>query len=130
MANFQPDGLTVVSIRAADLHATTHFYRDVIGLRLLPHHGTRPTLALGHGAHLVIVQGANVPAPPLPEQGSASDRFPVLAFTVADLEAAIAHLQAHQVELPWGIESSDQARWVMFHDPAGNLLEFAQFHNS
>jgi len=33
----------------------------------------------------------------------------------------------HQVELSWGIEQDASTRWVMFHDPAGNLLELVQF---
>ena len=50
-----------------------------------------------------------------------------MAFAVDDLEAAIARLQAHGVELPWGIENDEVSRWVMFHDPAGNLIELVQF---
>jgi hypothetical protein len=29
--------------------------------------------------------------------------------------------------LPWGIEGDARSRWVMFHDPAGNLVELVQF---
>jgi hypothetical protein len=36
-------------------------------------------------------------------------------------------LQAHHVELPWGVEARAKDRWVMFHDPGGNLIEFVQF---
>jgi hypothetical protein len=46
---------------------------------------------------------------------------------VDDLEAAVDQLRAHQVDLPWGIETDANSRWVMFHDPAGNLIELAQF---
>jgi hypothetical protein len=28
--------------------------------------------------------------------------------------------------LPWGIEANAQARWVMFSDSAGNLIELVQ----
>ncbi|HET7088874.1 MAG TPA: hypothetical protein VFL17_09505 [Anaerolineae bacterium] len=34
---------------------------------------------------------------------------------------------AHRVELPWGIEEDAGSRCVMFHDPAGNLIELARF---
>jgi hypothetical protein len=33
----------------------------------------------------------------------------------------------HNVELPWGLESNPAGRWVMFHDPAGNLIELVQW---
>ncbi len=34
--------LAVVTLWAEDVAQTAHFYRDVIGLRMLPHHGDRP----------------------------------------------------------------------------------------
>ena len=32
----------------------------------------------------------------------------------------------HYVDLPWGVEEDADSRWVMFRDPAGNLIELAQ----
>jgi catechol-2,3-dioxygenase len=119
MKTFKPGRLLVVSIDTADAATSTHFYRDVIGLQLLPEHGERPTLDLGGGCYLVLVETQ--------AQKRERPRFPVLAFAVDDLEAAQAHLQAHGVELPWPSERSHQAEWIMFPDPDGNLIEFAQF---
>ena len=114
--------VAVVSLRAANLPITAHFYRDVIGLHLLPHHDHHPAFDLGSGIILVIVQGH------LDKEGnSQTERFPVIAFAVDDLDSAVEWLKAHGVELPWGVEESPKARWVMFFDPAGNLIEFAQF---
>ena len=115
--------LAVVSILAEDVPATAHFYRDVIGLRLLPHHGGRPHFDLG-GIYLTIVKGR-----PILAQTTTSDRFPLIAFAVEDLDVAMARLRAHDVELPWGIEERTNSRWVMFHDPAGNLIELVQFEH-
>jgi glyoxylase I family protein len=123
MSSFKPGHVVVISLRAQDVPATAHFYRDVLGLRLLPHHDHRPAFDLGDGSHLVIIQGQ-----PVPSQDSGPSRFPLIAFAVEDLDDAVAHLQAHGVELPWGIEVSEEARWVMFYDPAGNLIEFVQFN--
>jgi hypothetical protein len=39
--------LAVVTLWAEDVAITAHFYRDVIGLRLLPQHGDRPHFDLG-----------------------------------------------------------------------------------
>ena len=122
MAFTKPDRLAVVSLWADDVPTTVHFYRDVIGLTLLPHHGHRPAFDLGDGVHLVIVQGQRVS-----QRESGTSRFPSIAFAVQDLDEAVEHLEGHVVRLPWGIEAGPQARWVIFYDPAGNLIEFAQF---
>ena len=116
--------LAVVSLWAEDVPTVAHFYRDVIGLRLMPHHGDRPHFDLG-GAFLVVLKGRPVPA-----QNSTPPRFPIIAFSVDDLDAAVDRLHAHHVELPWGIEEDAGSRWVMFHDPAGNLIELAKFKSS
>ena len=113
--------LSVVALWAPDIAIIAHFYRDVIGLTPIPHHGERPHFDLG-GTFLVILKGR-----PSPPEESNPPRFPLLAFSVNDLEAAIAHLRQHGVQLPWGIESDERSRWVMFHDPAGNLIELVQF---
>lgn len=115
-----PPKLYVLSLWAEDVLATAHFYRDLIGLRLLPHHGGRPHFDLG-GSFLVIVQG-KLPPP----QETAPERFPWVAFSVEDLDAALERLRAHGVELPWGVESNGSSRWAMFYDPAGNLIELVQ----
>lgn len=115
--------LAVVSIWAEDVLVTAHFYRDVLGLRLLPHHHGRPHFDLG-GSYLTVLKGRPVPA-----QDAEPPRFLLIAFAVHDLDAAVERLRAHDVELPWGIENGANSRWVMFHDPAGNLVELAQFEN-
>jgi catechol 2,3-dioxygenase-like lactoylglutathione lyase family enzyme len=113
--------LAVVSLWAEDVPATAHFYRHVIGLRLLPHHGSRPHFDAG-GLYLTILQGR-----PSPAEDAVPARFPLIAFAVEDLDRAVEHLRAHRVELPWAIEEDADSRWVMFHDPAGNLIELAEF---
>jgi catechol 2,3-dioxygenase-like lactoylglutathione lyase family enzyme len=110
----------LVSLWAEDLQAAIHFYRDVVGLPLKHHPGDRPYFDLD-GAYLVILKGS------LPRaEGESQTRFPVVALTVDDLDAAVNRLRAHQVELPWGIEEGSGLRWVMIHDPAGNLIELVQ----
>ena len=113
--------LAVISLWAEDVATAAHFYRDVIGLRLIDHPGDRPHFDLG-GVYLVILKGQ-----PLPPRDPVPDRFPIVAFAVDDLDAAVERLRMHHVELPWGIEAGADSRWVMFPDPAGNLIELAQF---
>jgi len=47
--------LAVISLWAEDVAATAHFYRDIIGLKLVSHHDERPHFDLD-GAYLVILQ--------------------------------------------------------------------------
>jgi catechol-2,3-dioxygenase len=113
--------LAVVTLWAEDVATTIHFYRDVIGLKLLMHDRHRLHFDLG-GAYLVILQGR-----PLPPLDPVPARFPIIAFAIDDLDAAVERLRTHNVDLPWGIEKDADSRWVMFHDSAGNLIELAQF---
>ena len=118
----KPTHLAVVTLWAEDVPTTAHFYRDVIGLDLMPHHGQRPAFDLGTGTHLVILRGQPVAAkdPELP-------LFPLVAFAIEDLDRAVDTLEAHGVELLSGIQTGQDTRWVVFRDPAGNLIELAQF---
>jgi catechol-2,3-dioxygenase len=122
MTHFKPDRLAIVGIPAGDLSAALHFYLDIIGLPLLPHHHERPAFDLGNDTYLVLVKGQQPPA-----SAPGEPPFPALAFAIKDLDQAVDHLQAHGVELHSGIKTASRARWILFHDPAGNLIEFAQF---
>jgi catechol 2,3-dioxygenase-like lactoylglutathione lyase family enzyme len=121
-----PKHIAVVSLWAEDVAAAAHFYRDVIGLQLLPHLAQHDKHKRPHfdvsGTLLVILKGKPVPA-----QDAEPSPFPLMAFAVDDLEPAVERLRAHRVELPWGLEENAEARWVLFHDPAGNLVELVQF---
>ena len=110
----------VIALWAEDVPACAHFYREVLGLDLLPHHGGRPHFKV-EGVYLTILQGR-----PAPARDTQPARFPLFALSVDDLEAMLEQLKGHQVDLPWGIEGGTQERFVMFHDPAGNLIELVQ----
>lgn len=122
MSSFRAKHVAVYSLWAENVPRAVHFYRDVIGLQLLPHHDRHPAFEVGSGSYLVIVKGRPVPA-----QDTESPPFPSIAFAVEDLDAAVEHLLVHGVELPWGIETNSGTRWVKFRDPAGNLIELVQF---
>jgi len=113
--------IAVIGLWAEDVPAAVHFYRDVLGLHLLPHHAERPHFDVG-GIYLAILKGRPVPA-----QNAEPARFPLIAFRVDDLDGALARLRAHGIELPWHIEADANARWAMFSDPAGNLIELVEF---
>ena len=113
--------LAVVSLWAEDVPMAVHFYRDVIGLKLLQHHGDRPHFDLD-GTYLVILRGK-----PIPAGDAVPEQFPLLAFAVPDLDAATKKLHKHQLKLTWGGDEHAGSRWVIFNDPAGNLIELVQF---
>jgi catechol 2,3-dioxygenase-like lactoylglutathione lyase family enzyme len=121
VGTLKPRHVLVYSLWAQDVLTTVHFYRDVIGLDLIPHHGPHPAFGLGHGAHLVIGQG-QCTLTRHPEHSP----FPQIAFVVDDLDAFVARLEAHGIEMPRGIQEGPELRWVVFYDPAGNLIELAQ----
>lgn len=113
--------IAVISLWAEDVPKATHFYHDVLGLKLLDQHGDRPHFYLD-GVYLTILKGR-----PIPAHDAVPARFPLFAFAVDDINEAVERLRAHHVELPWGVEQDSASRWVMFHDPADNLIELVQF---
>ena len=122
MSTFKTGKLFVVTLWAPNIPESLHFYRDVLGLDLLPHHEGQPAFAVGDGIHLIIRKGTPVPA-------ENANPFPVIAFQVANLDLAIQHLQAHGVKMVGDIIIKPSTRYCMFHDPAGNLLEIAELSN-
>lgn len=118
MPAYSPSRVVVISLWAEDVPATAHFYKDVLGLELLSHHhGDRPHFKVGE-TYLTILKGK-----PIPAENPTPERFPLFALGVDDLDSAVERLQTHGVELPWGVEEGQDSRWVMFYDPAGNLIE-------
>ena len=90
-------------------------------VHLIDHLGDRSHFGLG-GIYPVILKGRPIPPlDPIPA------RSPLVAFAVDDLNAVVERLRAQYVELPWGIEQGTDSRWVVLHDPAGNLIELTQF---
>ncbi len=115
--------VAVISLYADDVEQALHFYRDIVGFYLVSQgmgSDPRPHFRLGD-TYLVLLKGK--PQPALTDKPL---RFPALAVAVDDIEGAMARLKASQVELPWGLEADARARWVMFYDPAGNLIELVQ----
>jgi catechol 2,3-dioxygenase-like lactoylglutathione lyase family enzyme len=113
-------GLFVVTLWAPDVETTAHFYRDVLELPLLPHHGARPHFKVGET--LITILKSELPI----SQAGQTQRFPIVAFEVESLDESVQRLKDHEVEMPWGVEEDKDGRWVMLKDPAGNLVELAE----
>jgi catechol-2,3-dioxygenase len=112
----------VITLWAENVEEQAHFYRDILGLQPLPHHGGSPHFSVD-GIYLVMFKGL-----PRSAEYPETPDFPVFALSVDDLDQAIEKLKLHEVVLPWGIESNKASRWVKFHDPGGNLIELVQFN--
>ena len=91
---FTPKSIAVVSLWAEDVSQATHFYRDVLKLPALPHHGEqRPHFRVGETI-LTILEGT-----PAVRQPNDPGYFPAFAIAVDDLDAALAQLQHHNFPL-------------------------------
>ncbi len=72
--------------------------------------------------YLAILRGKSIPA-----ADAVPEHFPLLALAVPDLDAEVEKLHHHHIELIWGGDEHTGSRWVIFNDPAGNLIELVQF---
>jgi len=100
------------------------FYRNVLHLPEAAGHGTHHAFD-ADGTYVVLMDGRPTPA------SETTKRWPLFALRVDDLDAAIRDLRDAGVDLPRGIEPEGagpgNSRYVMFHDPAGNLLELVEW---
>ncbi|MBW8009678.1 MAG: VOC family protein [Chloroflexi bacterium] len=124
MPDFTISEIVVLTLWAENIPAAVNFYHNVLGLEPLatPGHGHQPHFKLNR-ATLVINQGQ-----PHEAENAKPDRFPLFALAVNDLDKLVGQLSTHEIPLPWGIEGQSPRKYVMFHDPAGNLIELVQGH--
>lgn len=110
---------------ASKLKATAAFYQNVLNLK--PVDADNPYILNAGGSFIVIMEGKL--APPV----DTARRWPLFALTVPSLDDALEQLRKADVALPWGIEEYGEpkpySRYVMFNDPAGNLIELVEWLN-
>jgi glyoxylase I family protein len=108
-----------VSLNVSDAQRSLVFYRDVLGLEVLP----RPDFSFG-GAWLDAGNGRQVH---LIEAEVPANHGQHVAFLVHDVDAVIASLRSAGVEVPDAKGVGDTTiRQTFTRDPDGNLLEFTQ----
>ena len=103
-----------------DFASVVHFYENILGLKLVSHHGDVPQFKVGDGI-LVLVKGKLPPA-----IDAFPAEFPLIAFEVNDLDKIVETLIANRIELKNGIEKRRDSRWIKLCDPAGNLIELVE----
>ena len=105
---------------ADKLEQTSVFYRDTLGLSSIANN-----VFNARGTYLVVMQGD------LGQPKNTQRRWPLFALTVSDLEQEVIKLKHHGFDFPWGIEEFNDgntaSRYVMFYDPAGNLIELVEW---
>jgi glyoxylase I family protein len=113
------DDIHHVSLNVSDTSRALTFYRDVLGLAVLP----RPDFSFG-GAWLDAGSGRQVH---LIEAAVPADLGQHVAFRVSDLDAVIARLRAAGVTVADAKPVGDTAiRQTFVTDPDGNRVEFTQ----
>src|SRR5438105_1462905 len=98
MAQGPVRGLAVVLLLTRDTDRTAAFYRDVLGLELVAeeHDGRHRHYACRLGSvYFTIQRAADVGEP---DPGREHDSLQ-LCFSVANMDAFVAHAQAHQARL-------------------------------
>lgn len=109
----------------ADLKVSTDFYRDVVGLPVIPepfHDGRHTWFLIGPRTHLHIISGAKVSLP--------KDKNTHLCFTVPSVDDFIGRLVKAGVPYEnWAGEKSavtnrvDGVKQIYFQDPDGYWIE-------
>ncbi len=120
MPSLRCKSLSVVSLWTDRMPETVHFYREVLGLKECTCHGYHmdPVHFEVGDSFLVLLKGKMAPE-------TDSERFPLLAITVENLEDAAEALRYHGVELVMGIQEDESSHWTFCRDPGGNFIEIA-----
>jgi glyoxylase I family protein len=125
-----------IALHVQDLHASCHFYGQVLGLRELQGEEVPETLRAlfeaGEVANFVTPDGTVIDLfskpkllPPDPDPSREFTRAGHLAFDIHPslFDHAVAVLHHHQVTIDHGPVSRPTGRGVYFYDPDGFLVE-------
>ena len=108
-----------VHLRVADIDATVHFYRDLLGMALMAQLGPKAAFLSAGGYH--HHHGANVGESrgrPQPPPGSATLELATIVLPDAEARGRVAaHVAAR------GHEAQETETGVLVHDPSGNPVE-------
>ena len=123
----QFSGLHHVAIIASDYPRSKHFYTEVLGLPVIAEvyrearDSWKLDLRLADGMQIELF---SFPAPPPRVSRPEACGLRHLALRVADIEAAVRHLQQHGVEVEAiRVDEYTGKRFTFFADPDGLPLE-------
>lgn len=116
-----------VAIICNDYAVSKAFYHQVLGMTIVDENyraerdSYKCDLALPDGTQIELFSFPGAPTRPSRPEAQGLRH---LAFKVADIEQAIAHLNRHQVECePVRVDPYTQRRFTFFNDPDGLPLE-------
>ena len=114
-----------------NLEQSRHFYVDLLGLEVVPRPETFTFGGMwlqGAGFQIHLIDAKDTAAPVgfgVPREAASVGRGHHLAFEVPDLDACLAHLAAHGVDILGGpMPRGDGVMQAFVEDPDGHLLEF------
>jgi len=113
----KPAGIHHVAICVRDSEEALVFYRDVLGLAVLP----RPDF--GFGGYWLDAGGQQVH---LMQSEEARPRGDHCAIRVDDLDAAVNDIRAHGVTVNPIDHMPGAGHQAFLHDPSGNFIELNQ----
>jgi glyoxylase I family protein len=117
-----------IAIICSDYERSKTFYTQVLGLSPVRevYRAERQSYKLDLALEgQYIIELFSFPDPPIRVSGPEAAGLRHLAFSVADLEAAISHLHQHQVSTdPIRVDPHTRKRFTFFADPDGLPLEF------
>ena len=120
-------GVHHIAIICADYARSKAFYTEVLGLEIVRevHRAERNSYKLDLAVQgQYIIELFSFPSPPPRPSRPEAQGLRHLAFAVADVEAAIRHLEAHQVVCePVRVDEFTGRRFTFFSDPDGLPLE-------
>ncbi|ANG65217.1 hypothetical protein A8C75_11165 [Marinobacterium aestuarii] len=123
-------GIHHVAIISQDYARSRRFYVDLLGLEVIDENyraardSYKLDLRLPCGARIELFSFTD--APPRPSYPEAQG-LRHLAFAVADIEAAVAYLESHQVAVePIRVDEYSGQRFTFFSDPDALPLELYQ----
>lgn len=120
-------GIHHVAVICSDYPVSKHFYTHILGLTVLAENyraarqSYKCDLRLPDGAQLELFSFPDAPARPSRPEAQGLRH---LAFRVASLDEAIAHLAGHSVDCePVRVDEYTGKRFTFFADPDGLPLE-------
>jgi glyoxylase I family protein len=120
-------GVHHIAIICADYARSKAFYTEVLGLEIIRevHRAERGSYKLDLAVRgQYVIELFSFPNPPPRASRPEAQGLRHLAFAVADVEAAIRHLEAHQVVCePVRVDECTGRRFTFFSDPDGLPLE-------
>jgi catechol 2,3-dioxygenase-like lactoylglutathione lyase family enzyme len=119
---FEPNSLSVILLLAEDANQTAGFYRDTLGIEFVEEkHDTRRShfgARLG-SVYFTIQWACDFPGPEFTRGGNSMQ----LAFTTADMNAFLAHLQAQGITPLHAPTRFDQVLFTTLQDPDGRFVQ-------